>query len=167
MFSRFAIRGTLFPASVFVPRCTHYTVENFNENPSMRGVAKICEHEQASSRLLFASNPSKGQICSNFASTFKLNGTIPYPFYSCVFPQMLIRSVLGCEDLRGLFARWQNFSLRVMIKKDTYLSIIWLGWDDLLCVKLELNNGQPNQISKHQICFFPLTSDSSVSRVEL
>ena len=36
---------------------------NFNENPSMRAIAKIfCEHEQASTRLNFASKSSKGQI---------------------------------------------------------------------------------------------------------
>ena len=79
--------------------CLRYTTENFNENPSMRAIAKIlrarasehssnfceqfeqrpnfastfkiraceqlqkfCEHEQASTHLIFASNSSKGQI---------------------------------------------------------------------------------------------------------
>ena len=36
--------------------------ENFNENPSMRAIAKICEHEQPSTRLNFASKSSKSQI---------------------------------------------------------------------------------------------------------
>ena len=35
------------------------------------------EHEQGSTHAIFASNSSKGQI---FASTFKLNGTIRYPY---------------------------------------------------------------------------------------
>ena len=36
---------------------------------------KFCEHEQASTCVIFASNLRIGQI---FASTFKLNGTIRY-----------------------------------------------------------------------------------------
>ena len=42
--------------------CLCYTAGNFNENPSKRALAKICEQEQASTHLLFASNSSKGQI---------------------------------------------------------------------------------------------------------
>ena len=42
--------------------CLRYTAGNFNENPSKRALAKICEQEQASTHLIFASNSSKGQI---------------------------------------------------------------------------------------------------------
>ena len=42
--------------------CLGYTAGNFNENPSMRALAKFCDHEQASTHLIFASNSSKGQI---------------------------------------------------------------------------------------------------------
>ena len=44
--------------------CLRYTAENFNENPSMRALARniFCEHEQASTHLILASNSSKGQI---------------------------------------------------------------------------------------------------------
>ena len=34
----------------------------FNENPSKRTIAIFCEHEQASTRLNFASKSSKGKI---------------------------------------------------------------------------------------------------------
>ena len=40
---------------------TTRTEGNFKENPSMRTLAKFCEHEQASTHLIFASNSSKGQ----------------------------------------------------------------------------------------------------------
>ena len=42
--------------------CVRYTAGNFNKNPSMRALQKFCEHEQASTHLIFASNSSKGQI---------------------------------------------------------------------------------------------------------
>ena len=58
--------------------CLRYTTGNFNENPSMRALeknlrARTSEHlsnfcEQFEQRL-------------NFASTFKLDGTIRYPLY--------------------------------------------------------------------------------------
>ena len=38
---------------------------------------KFCEHEQASTRLIFF---EQFEQRPNFASTFKLNGTIPYPY---------------------------------------------------------------------------------------
>ena len=56
---------TLFTVSVFVSKIQvilRYTAGNFNENSSMRAVAKILEHEQASTHLILVSNLSKGQI---------------------------------------------------------------------------------------------------------
>ena len=64
-----------FQCQFLFPRCKlrlPCTAGNFNEN-----LQKFCKHKQASTHLSFASNPSKGQ---NFASTFKLNGTIRYPY---------------------------------------------------------------------------------------
>ena len=47
--------------------CLRYTAGNFNEKPSMRALEKFCEHEQASTDLIFASNSSKGQfLCEHF-----------------------------------------------------------------------------------------------------
>ena len=56
-----------------------YTAGNFNENPSMRAVAKFCEHEQASTHLIFW---EQFEQRPNFASTFKLVETIRYPSVS-------------------------------------------------------------------------------------
>ena len=53
-----------FQCRLLFSRCKlflRYTAGNFNKNPSIRG-QKICEHEQASTHLIFASNSSKGQI---------------------------------------------------------------------------------------------------------
>ena len=55
-----------FPCQFLFSRgrsCLRYTVGNFNKNLSMlEHLQKFCEHEQASTHLIFASNLSKGQI---------------------------------------------------------------------------------------------------------
>ena len=49
---------------------------NFNENPSMRAVAKILRAQASEYHLvIFCEQPEQ---TPNFASTFKLNGTIRY-----------------------------------------------------------------------------------------
>ena len=78
----------MFPSSTFgkhcqcqflFPRCKlclRYTAGNFNENSSMRAVAKT---------LRAQASEHSSNVCEqfehrpNFASTFKLNGTIRYP----------------------------------------------------------------------------------------
>ena len=74
------IEKTLFPVSVLSPRCKlclHYTAGNFNENPSMRAVAKILQARASE----YSSNCCEQfEQRPNFVSTFKLNGTIRYPY---------------------------------------------------------------------------------------
>ena len=58
--------------------CLRYTAGNFNENPSIWALAKI---------LWARASKHSSNFCEqfeqrpNFASTFKLNGTIPYPSF--------------------------------------------------------------------------------------
>ena len=68
-----------------------WSVRNFkksskvNENSSMRAIAKFCEHEQASTRLNFASKSSKGKI---LRAVEKL--------YDHSIPLLLALALLGC-----------------------------------------------------------------------
>ena len=67
--SQFPTRETLFPRSFPEGKlCSRYTAGNFNENPSMRAVAKILR-ERTIVREQFEQRP-------NFASTFKYHGTL-------------------------------------------------------------------------------------------
>ena len=62
------------------PRCKlwlRYTAGNFNDNPSMRAVAKILRARASEHSSNFCEQFRQRQ---NFAITFKLNGTIRYPF---------------------------------------------------------------------------------------
>ena len=59
--SQFPTREILFPVSVFAFKMQIMLMLH-DENPSMRALANFCEHEQASTHLIFASNSSKGQI---------------------------------------------------------------------------------------------------------
>lgn len=80
MYPSFVIRETLFPASILFPKCklcSRYTVENFNENPSMREVAKILRARASEHSSYFC---EKFEQRPNFVSTFKLNGTIRYTY---------------------------------------------------------------------------------------
>ena len=56
--------------------CLRYTAGNFNENPSMRALAKVlrarASEHSCNFREQFKERP-------NFASTFKFDGTIRYP----------------------------------------------------------------------------------------
>ena len=58
--------------------CLRYTAGNFNENPSMRALAKILR-ARASEHLSNFCEQFKQR--PNFASTFKLDGTIRYPYF--------------------------------------------------------------------------------------
>ena len=42
-----------------------YTAENFNKNPSMRALTKICEHRQASSHLILRAIRAKAKFCEH------------------------------------------------------------------------------------------------------
>ena len=59
--------------------CLRYTAENFNENPSMRALAKIMRARTSEHSSNFW---EQFEQRPNFASTFKLDGTIRYPFIS-------------------------------------------------------------------------------------
>ena len=56
--------------------CSHYRVENLNENPSMRAIAKIL---RARASEYWSNFCEQCEQRANFTSTFKLNGTIRYP----------------------------------------------------------------------------------------
>ena len=93
MFSSFPYGKHCFQCQFLFSRCKlclRYTVGNFNETPSMR--ARVSEHsfnfcEQLEQR-------------PNLSSTFKLDGTIRYPFcYAVPVFVMLCVSVLGCACL--------------------------------------------------------------------
>ena len=65
--------------------CLRYTAGNLNENPSLRALANILRaHEQASTRLSFASNSSKGQILrafSNWMRSFDTSTSAKNPYH--------------------------------------------------------------------------------------
>ena len=56
--------------------CLRYTTGNFNENPSMRAPAKILRAQASEHSSDFC---KQFEQRPNFASTFKLDGTIRYP----------------------------------------------------------------------------------------
>ena len=66
--SQFPIWETLFPVSVFVFKMQHYAYATYARQGILMKIRacellqKFCEHEQVSTRLIFASNSSKGQI---------------------------------------------------------------------------------------------------------
>ena len=81
--SQFPTWETLFPVSGFCFKVqimlTQETKLTYATRQGILTKIRACEHKQASVHLIFASNSSKaGQ---NFASTFKLDGTILYPSY--------------------------------------------------------------------------------------
>ena len=56
--------------------CLRYTAGNFNENPSIRAVENIFQARASQHLSNFC---EQFEQTPNFASTFKLYGTIPYP----------------------------------------------------------------------------------------
>ena len=72
----FPVSYKLFPVSVSCFQDANYAYAIRQGNLTK---IRACEHEQASTHLIFASNSSKGQT---FASTFKLDGTSRYPYCS-------------------------------------------------------------------------------------
>ena len=56
-----------------------YTAGNFNENPSMRALAKILRARAGEHSSNFC---EQFEQRPNFASTFKLDGSIRYPLFS-------------------------------------------------------------------------------------
>ena len=72
-----------FQCQFLFPRCKlclPYTAGNFHENASMRAVAKILRAWASEKSSNFCEQFK--QLRPNFASTFKLDGTIRYPYYS-------------------------------------------------------------------------------------
>ena len=65
-FSQFPIQETLFPVSYFFFRDANHAYATrqgiLTKIRACENLQKFCEHEQASTRLIFASNWSKGQI---------------------------------------------------------------------------------------------------------
>ena len=80
LFPQFPIWETLFPVSALLfsgrKLCLRYTAGNFNENPSMRALAKILRARGSEHSYNFC---EQFEQRPNFASTFKLDGTICYP----------------------------------------------------------------------------------------
>ena len=77
--SQFPTREIYFPVSVLLFSrckfiCLRYTTGNFNENPSMRALTKLL---RARAR---ASDCEQFEQRTNFASSFKLDGTIRYAY---------------------------------------------------------------------------------------
>ena len=69
--------------------CLRYTAGNFNENPGMLAVAKILRARASEQSFNFC---EQFQQRPNFASTFKLDGTIQCPYYfqiSLFVPEIL------------------------------------------------------------------------------
>ena len=69
--------------------CLRYMAGNFNENPSMRACAKILRARASEHSSNFF---EQFQQRPNFASTFKLDGTIQCPYYfqiSLFVPEIL------------------------------------------------------------------------------
>ena len=65
-------RQFLFPRCKL---CSHYRVENLNENPSMRAIAKILRARASELSSHFCEHFKQ---TPNFAGAFKLNGSIQY-----------------------------------------------------------------------------------------
>ena len=57
--------------------CLRYTAGNFNENPRMRALAKLLRVRASEHSSNFC---EQFEQRPNFASTFKLDGTIQYPY---------------------------------------------------------------------------------------
>ena len=78
--SQFPVRETLcFQCQFLFSRCKlclRYTAGNFNENPNMRAPAKILRAQASENSSNFCQQLEQRP---NFASTFKLDGTIRYP----------------------------------------------------------------------------------------
>ena len=98
--SQFLIRETLFPVSVFVFKMQimlRYTVGNFNENPSMRALAKILRARASEHSSNFC---QQFEQWPNFANTLKLDDTIRDPYWrrDCVFtfsPEVKVNSFIN------------------------------------------------------------------------
>ena len=78
--SQFPIWEKLFPVSALLfsrgQLCLGYTAGNFNENPSMQALAKILRARASEHSCNFCEQFGQRP---NFASTFKLDGTVRYP----------------------------------------------------------------------------------------
>ena len=80
MFPSFPCGKHCFQCLFLFPRyklCLRYTAENFNGSPSMRAVAKIL---RARAREHLSNFCEQFEQKRNFASTFKLDETIRYPY---------------------------------------------------------------------------------------
>ena len=79
---QFPIWETLFPVSALLfsrcKLCLRYTAGNFNENPSMRALAKILRARASEHSCNFC---EQFEQRPNFASTFTLDGTIRNPLW--------------------------------------------------------------------------------------
>ena len=100
---QFPIWQTLFPVSALLLSrcilCLRYTAEKFSENPSMRALAKILRARASDHSCNFC---EQFEQRPNFASTFKLDGTIRYPKYAwCLLLTSLSRmATRKCGILR-------------------------------------------------------------------
>ena len=83
--------------------CLRYTGVNFNENPSMRRFGNILRARASEQSSKFC---EQFQERPNFASTFRLDGTIRYPSLGeCMFCSVGSTNCCVCDASRNVFAR--------------------------------------------------------------
>ena len=94
MFPTYSHTGNIVSRSKL---CLRYTAENFNENPSMRAVAKFLRARASEHSSYFC---VQFEQRPNFASTFKLDGTIRYPYYTnALSPRRFKWCVFSTNDI--------------------------------------------------------------------
>ena len=90
--SQFPIWDILFPLSALLfsrcKLCLRYTKGNFNENPSRRALVKILRARASEHSCNFC---ERFEQRPNFASTFKLDETIRYPFITKHWTQSWVK----------------------------------------------------------------------------
>ena len=96
MFPTYSHTGNIVSRSKL---CLRYTAENFNENPSMRAVATFLRARASEDSSNFC---EQFEQRTNFASAFKLDGTILYP---------LLRLLDRRKATKGLALKLESFSV--------------------------------------------------------
>ena len=69
--------------------CLRYTARNFNENPSMRTLLRILRTRASKHLSIFC---EQFEQRPNFGSTFKLDGTISYPWFCYAYVYAYVKA---------------------------------------------------------------------------
>ena len=85
----------------------------------MRAIAKFCEHEQASTRLYFASKSSKGKILRAVEKLFDHSIPLRMVYKDVVFPTSHVPRALASPCC---------WSVVVEAVREYYLCVMWLSW---------------------------------------